>query len=158
LRDHKEDIPALANHFLERYARESAKPITSITPAAMKKLMDYHWPGNVRELENCIERAVILSGDGVIHSHQLPPSLQTAEESDTPPLGKLPAALETVEREMIDDALKSSRGNMAAAARLLGISERLIGIRIRKYGIDPNRFADSDPPGRTPAKPVQPVL
>ena len=61
LRDHKEDIPALANFFLERYARESAKPITGITPEAMKKLMDYHWPGNVRELQNIIERGVTLS-------------------------------------------------------------------------------------------------
>ena len=61
LRDHKEDIPALANFFLERYAKESAKPVTSITPEAMKQLMEYHWPGNVRELQNIIERGVTLS-------------------------------------------------------------------------------------------------
>src|ERR1700736_4691453 len=61
LRDHKEDVPALANYFLERYARESAKPVTGITPEAVKRLMDYHWPGNVRELQNIIERGVTLS-------------------------------------------------------------------------------------------------
>src|SRR5580692_8984670 len=61
LRERKEDVPPLADYFLERYARESTKPVTSITPAAMKKLMDYHWPGNVRELQNIIERGVTLS-------------------------------------------------------------------------------------------------
>jgi Nif-specific regulatory protein len=104
-------------------------------------LMRYHWPGNVRELQNCIERAVILSSDGVIHSHQLPPTLQTAEESNTPPQGKLPAALRALEREMIVDALKSSSGNMAQAARTLGISERLIGLRVKSFGIDLRRFS-----------------
>ena len=61
LREHKEDVPALANYFLERFARESGKPISAITPEAMKRLMDYHWPGNVRELQNIIERGVALS-------------------------------------------------------------------------------------------------
>jgi Nif-specific regulatory protein len=65
--------------------------------------MSYHWPGNIRELENCIERAVILSTDGIIHGHHLPPSLQTAETSKTPPQGKMPAALAAFEHEMIVD-------------------------------------------------------
>ena len=70
LRDHKEDIPALANYFLERYAKESGKALTGITPDAMKSLMDYHWPGNVRELQNIIERGVTLSP---------PPTLDAAD-------------------------------------------------------------------------------
>jgi Nif-specific regulatory protein len=147
LRERRTDILLLADYFVAKLSKKTGKEVRRISTPAIDMLMRYHWPGNVRELENCIERAVILSTDGVIHSHHLPPSLQTAEASDTPPLGKLPAALEAVEREMIDDALKSSRGNMAGAARLLGISERLIGIRIKKYGIDPRRFADTDPPG-----------
>src|SRR6266851_2949693 len=66
LREHKEDIPALANYFLERYAKESGKTITAITPEAMKLLMDYHWPGNIRELQNIIERGVALSTDATL--------------------------------------------------------------------------------------------
>ena len=77
-------------------------------------LMSYHWPGNVRELENCIERAVLVSADGVIHSHHLPPSLQTAKASGTMPQGKLEASLSALEYEMIVDALKFARGNAAS--------------------------------------------
>jgi Nif-specific regulatory protein len=102
--------------------------------------MAYHWPGNVRELENCVERAVLLSRDDVIHGHHLPPTLQTAEASDTGFKGKLETALENVEQELILDALKSSRGNMAKASRSLGITERMMGLRVNRYGIDPKRF------------------
>jgi Nif-specific regulatory protein len=102
--------------------------------------MAYHWPGNVRELENCIERAVLLSGDEVIHGHHLPPSLQTAEASGTAFKGRLETALEDVERELLLDALKSSRGNMAKAARALGVSERIMGLRVQRYGLQPRRF------------------
>jgi Nif-specific regulatory protein len=104
-------------------------------------IMHYHWPGNVRELQNCIERAIILSSDGIIHSHQLAPSLQTPKTSGAHPQGKLPAALKALEQEMIVDALKSSGGNMAKAARELGISERLMGIRVKAFDIDPERFS-----------------
>jgi Nif-specific regulatory protein len=103
-------------------------------------LMSYHWPGNVRELENCIERAVLVSNDQVIHGHHLPPTLQTAEATGTTHRGPLQEALDELERELILDALKSSRGNMAKAARSLGLSERLIGLRVRKHGIQPRRF------------------
>jgi Nif-specific regulatory protein len=141
LRERRTDITLLADYFIAKISAKNGKDVKRISTPAIDMLMSYHWPGNVRELQNCIERAVILSSDGVIHSHQLPPSLQTAEESNTPPTGKLPAALEALEREMICDALKSSNGNMAKAARLLGITERLIGIRIKAYSIDPNRFS-----------------
>jgi len=103
-------------------------------------LMAYHWPGNVRELENCIERAVLVSDDDVIHGHHLPPSLQTAEASHTSLIGTLDIALDNLERELIIDALKSSRGNAAKAARSLGLTERIMGLRIRKHGIDSSRF------------------
>jgi Nif-specific regulatory protein len=102
--------------------------------------MAYHWPGNVRELENCVERAVLLSDDNVIHGHHLPPTLQTAEASGTVVRGTLRATLERVERELIGEALKSSRGNMAGAAEALGITERIMGLRVRKYRIQPKRF------------------
>jgi Nif-specific regulatory protein len=103
-------------------------------------MMAYHWPGNVRELENVIERAVLLSDDRVIHGHHLPPTLQTAEASGTVPRGTLRAALERVERELLLEALKSARGNMAAAARALGVTERVMGLRVARFRIDARRF------------------
>jgi len=94
----------------------------------------------VRELENNIERAVLLSTDEVIHGHLLPPTLQTAEASGTVHVGTLQASLDNLERELLLDALKSARGNKAKAARALGISERLMGLRVLKHNIDPRRF------------------
>ena len=76
----------------------------------------------------------------MIHGHHLPPTLQTAEASGTVPTGNLEATLDAVERELIVEALKTSRGNMAKAARTLGITERLMGLRVAKHGIDPRRF------------------
>ncbi|HEV3029819.1 MAG TPA: helix-turn-helix domain-containing protein, partial [Planctomycetota bacterium] len=107
---------------------------------AIDMLMAYHWPGNVRELENCIERAVLVSNDEVIHGYHLPPTLQTAEASGTVTSGPLQAALDNVEREMITESLKSCRGNMAKASRILGMTERLMGLRVKKHGIDSRRF------------------
>ena len=107
---------------------------------AIDMLMAYHWPGNVRELENCIERAVLVSNDEVIHGHHLPPTLQTGESSDTIPKGPLKAKLESIEREFILDALKSTSGNMAKASKLLGLTERQMGVRVKKYKIEPKRF------------------
>ncbi|MBN1799070.1 MAG: sigma 54-interacting transcriptional regulator [Spirochaetales bacterium] len=136
LRDRKSDILLLCDHFIEKYNRKSHKNIKRISTPAIDMLMSYHWPGNVRELENCIERAVVLSTDGVIHGHHLPPSLQTAEATQTGVQGTLKENLQNVERELIFDALKSNRGNMAKAAAALGITERIMGLRVNKYGID----------------------
>jgi len=102
--------------------------------------MSYHWPGNVRELENCIERTVLVCEGGVIHAHHLPPSLQTAEVSGTLPRVSLKNAMESYEKDLIQDALKSARGNKAKAARLLDSTERIIGYKLRRYRIDPRRF------------------
>jgi len=143
LRERKSDIPLLADYFIERFGKKHGKTIARISTPAIDMMMSYHWPGNVRELENCIERAVILSTDGVLHGHHLPPSLQTAEASRTPPQGMLHAALAAIEREMIVDALKSSRGNAAGAARILGVSERFIRLRIAKHQIEVRRFKQS---------------
>jgi len=140
LRERRTDILLLADHFVEKYGRGDHKNVRRISTPAIDMLMAYHWPGNVRELENCIERAVLLTRDDVIHGHHLPPTLQTAEASGTAFRGGLKASLESVERELILDALKSARGNMARAARALGISERIMGLRVRKYGLDGRRF------------------
>jgi Nif-specific regulatory protein len=140
LRNHKSDILLLADHFIEKYAEENHKKVRRISTSAIDMLMAYHWPGNVRELENCIERGVILSTDGVIHGYHLPPSLQTAESSGTLQQKTLEAALNHLEREMISEALKVSRGNIAKAALALNVTERILGLRIRKYGIQPRKY------------------
>ncbi|BEQ14039.1 nif-specific transcriptional activator NifA [Desulfoferula mesophila] len=140
LRERGTDVLLLANHFAERFSEANGKTIRRISTPAIDMLMTYHWPGNVRELENYIERAVILSSDEVIHGHNLPPTLQTAEASGTQHQGTLKSTLENVEKELIADALKNSRGNKALAARNLGISERLMGLRVKRYRIDPRRF------------------
>jgi Nif-specific regulatory protein len=140
LRDRKTDIPLLADYFVGKYSRTHHKDIKRISTPAIDMLMSYHWPGNIRELENCLERAVLVTGDDVIHGHHLPPTLQTAEATGTQPSGNLAATLDNVEREMLLDALKSARGNMAKAARALGITERLMGLRVKKHGIDFHRF------------------
>jgi len=140
LRERKTDVLQLADFFVEKYGKANHKQVRRISTPAIDMLMSYHWPGNVRELENCIERAVLLSDDDVIHGHHLPPTLQTAEASGTAFRGRLTGSLAGVERELILDALKSYRGNMAKAARALGVSERVMGLRIRKYGIDIWRY------------------
>jgi Nif-specific regulatory protein len=140
LRERKPDILLLADHFLEKYAREHGKNIRRISTPAIDMLVSYHWPGNVRELENAIERAILVCDGHVIHSHHLPPTLQTAEASDTMVRVNLSDAVAAYEKDLIQDTLKSTRGNRAKTARLLGSTERIIGYKVRKYGIDCRRF------------------
>lgn len=140
LRERREDILMLTDHFIAKYSEVNHNPIHRISTPAIDLLINYHWPGNVRELENCVERAVLLSVDGVIHSHHLPPSLQSAESTNTQIRGTLQDSLENLERELLMDALKSTKGNMAKAARMLDITERIMGLRIKKYGIEPKHY------------------
>ncbi|HUV07173.1 MAG TPA: sigma 54-interacting transcriptional regulator [Spirochaetia bacterium] len=140
LRDRKSDILLLADFFVEKYGKTNHKDIRRISTSAIDMLMAYHWPGNVRELENSIERAVLLSTDEVIHGYHLPPTLQTAEASNTVQRGKLSTTLDNLEREMVIEAIKSSRGNMSKAASMLGLTERKIGLRVKKHGIDAAKF------------------
>ncbi len=140
LRERKTDILLLADHFMLKYSRKHNKTVKRISTPAIDMLMRYHWPGNVRELENCIERAVLVCRDQVIHSYHLPPTLQTAESSDTLPRLSLENAVSAYERELIQDTLKSTRGNRAKAARLLDTTERIIGYKIKNLDIDPARF------------------
>ncbi|MBN1687225.1 MAG: nif-specific transcriptional activator NifA [Spirochaetales bacterium] len=140
LRERKSDITLLADHFAEKYGKQFDKSIKRITTPAIELLMNYHWPGNVRELENCIERATLLSSDDVIHGHHLPPTLQTAESTGTQLHSTLDEALGNLERELLLDALKSAKGNMAKAARFLGITERVMGLRTAKHDINAKQF------------------
>ncbi|MEO8572799.1 MAG: sigma 54-interacting transcriptional regulator [Pyrinomonadaceae bacterium] len=140
LRERRSDILLLAEHFLEKYEQEHGKRIRRISTPAIDMLMAYHFPGNVRELENAIERAVLVCDSNVIHSHHLPPTLQTAEVSGTVTNLTLKSAVEAFERGLIQDTLKSTRGNIARAARQLDSTERILAYKIRNYDIDPKRF------------------
>ena len=131
LRERKPDILLLAEHFVEKFEREHSKHIKRISTPAIDMITSYHWPGNVRELENVIERAVLVCDSNVIHGHHLPPSLQTAEGSDTVTRLSLASAMEAYERDLIQDALKTARGNRAKAAKLLDSTERIIGYKVK---------------------------
>ena len=141
LRTRKSDIILLADYFLEKYAKQNRKKIRRFSSAAIDMLMAYHWPGNVRELENAIERAVLVAHENVVYPHHLPPTLQTAEATGTEVKGDLESLVGAYEADVIRDALKSSRGNVAAAARALGSTARIIGYKIKKYGINPKQYA-----------------
>ena len=140
LRVRKDDILLLADHFAELYSKKMSRDIRRISTSAINMMVSYHWPGNVRELENCIERAVLLSSDGVIHGHHLPPTLQTSETSDTIGVGSLSERTNLFERDVIIDALKRCNGNLAAAARDLKTTARIMRYKVRELGVDCKRY------------------
>ena len=109
LRARKTDLPLLVDHLLNRVAREHGRVVKRVTAPAIDALMSYHWPGNVRELEDVLERTVLACDGEVIHAHHLPPTVQTAETSGTHV--SLNDAVDALERELIQDALKTTRGN-----------------------------------------------
>ena len=136
LREHKNDILQLANHFVEKLAAKTGKTINRISTPAINMLLAYHWPGNVRELENCLEHAMLLANDGVIHGHDLPPTLQMPGPAGPPSAASLKAHTASLERDLIVDALKRADGNVLAASRELGISDRMLRYKIEKLGVD----------------------
>jgi len=140
LREREADLLLLADYFLEKYSKEYDKDIKRISTPAIDALTRYHWPGNVRELENCMERAVLLCDDQVIHSYHLPLTLQTAEDTGTQQAQSFDEAVERFERELLIDALKSSRGNMRQAAMALKTTERIFGYKVNKYAIIPKQY------------------
>ena len=140
LREREADVLLLADYFLEKYGQEYGKDIKRISTPAIDAFTQYHWPGNVRELESCMERAVLLCEDQVIHSYHLPPTLQTAKETGTHQIRSLGEAVERFEKELLIDALKSSRGNMRKAAESLKTTERIFGYKVRKYRIDARQY------------------
>jgi Nif-specific regulatory protein len=150
LRERRPDVLELANHFVEKHAARMHKEIRRISTPAINMLLAYHWPGNVRELENCIERAVLLSNDGVIHGHNLPPTLQMPDGSESTATGSLTQQVQLLEREMIVDALKRTRGNVTAAARELGVTARMVRYKVQKLGIDSDRLVNESATGSPP--------
>jgi len=144
LSERKDDILALANHFVDRFNDKLGKSVHRISTEAIDMLMSYHWPGNVRELENCIEYAVLLSTDGVIYGSNLPPTLQVPSGADDSAGADFSARMRACERDMIVDALKRTSGNMTAAARDLGITLRMVRYKISNLGIDVKRVSAPD--------------
>jgi len=138
LRERREDIPILAEYFLRKYNEENEKSVT-IGPGVLDVLLRHDWPGNVRELENTIERLVVMARDKAIAVRDLPINIveMSRARRHASVQDALPASLETLERERILDALERSGWVQAKAARLLGITSRQIGYKMKKYHIRP---------------------
>jgi len=135
LRERKEDIPLLAQHFLKKFAIENQKEITGFSPEANNFLLKYEWPGNVRELENAIERAVILAKNSDIEVADLPQENLLITHSATS--GE---SLREIEKERILNVLSETGGNFSQAARILGISRVTLYNKIRAYGLVVNKL------------------
>jgi two-component system response regulator HydG len=143
LRERQDDIPLLAHHFLEYYARKNRKPAKGFSPLAMDMLVKYDWPGNVRELENAIERAVILLAGEHITEKQLPINIvQKYPAQETAALPSTAGAsgtrsLEEIEKEAILVTLEATKGNKSETARRLGITRKTLHNKIKSYGLGP---------------------
>jgi DNA-binding NtrC family response regulator len=141
LRDRRDDIPALAQFFLVRYAKANDKAIEAFAPAALERMAAYDWPGNVRELENAVERAVVLTSGNQIEASALPP--QVAPKVVAPGAPRIPGAtLEEIEKYAILETLKATGGSTSKAAEMLGISTRTIQYRLHAYQEAPRSAVD----------------
>jgi DNA-binding NtrC family response regulator len=145
LRDRKEDVPLLIEHFIRHYNVRFRKNVKGITPEGMRLLANYSWPGNVRELKNAIERAMILEDQGIIEVAQLPiriadpASAQLLPHTNGAPLVHLPkegVGLEDVERQLLQQALEQANGNKTKAAKLLRISRDTLRYKVKKHGLE----------------------
>jgi DNA-binding NtrC family response regulator len=138
LRDRTEDIPILAEHFLQGFAKENGKSMVGLSTAALQQLMQYDWPGNVRELRNAIQRAVILCNEEEIQPHHLPPSVRPTVRREPGGKGSLSvtigAKLDDVEKAVILETLGSCGGNKTRAAAVLGITTKTLYSKLKRYG------------------------
>ena len=139
LRDRKEDIQLLVNHFIEKFQKRLKKNLKGIRPEALQVLLDYPWPGNVRELENIIERTMVLTERSEIHVDELPDKIQTAPESVEALWPCKEISLKTnimsLEKALIRKALQETDNNRTRTARLLGISHPTLLSKMKTYGI-----------------------
>jgi two-component system response regulator AtoC len=143
LRDRPEDIPVLAEHFIEKYNRKLGLKITSVSPEAMKLLMRYNWRGNVRELENCVERAMVMADENVLDESSFPPAIReaSAKKFDQAPVTEagtdenlsIKERSKTLEIDLIRKALQKTKGNRTHAAKILEISHRALLYKLKEY-------------------------
>jgi DNA-binding NtrC family response regulator len=134
LREHKQDIPELVQFFLQKFGGEAARPVKTITPAAMKLLAEFHWPGNVRELENVMQRAVTLACGEVLDIDDIHLDRPHGASNSTPVLPP-GMTLEQWEQEIIREALRQANGNKSQAARALGLSRNALRYRLAQIGV-----------------------
>ena len=150
LRQRKEDIPALVNHFVEKYARENEKPVSGVTPEALQALLDYDWPGNVRELENVIERGVVLTTTTRIGRELIPDHVRSAPSFHVPHMTVPPEGISlrdviaNFEKRLIESTLESTAGVQKEAARLLGLKPTTLNEMIKRHSILLPRDRDRD--------------
>jgi DNA-binding NtrC family response regulator len=134
LRDRKEDIPLLVEHFLRKYSRENGRRVADVSPEAMKMLLDHQWPGNVRELENCVERAVVLSDGGVLRREHFSfgpvPVKNVHTDGVVIPHG---STVDAAARILIENTLARCNNNRTRAAKSLGISVRTLRNKLHEY-------------------------
>ena len=137
LRERKQDIPFLANHFVHKLAADTGSRVESITDAAMEKLMQYHWPGNVRELENVIERSLVMCTGTQLDAADIKlenaPRARPQTETHFLPEGM---TLDAYEQELIREALRRADGNKSQAARLLGLTRNALRYRLTQMGLE----------------------
>lgn len=138
LRERKEDIPLLAEHFLNIYAQQNKKCLRGFHPDTLKFLLGYHWPGNVRELKNCVERAVLIEKKEIVGPESLPPQLTTQAVSEME--ANFKQGIHSYQREVVIDALKQAKGVKKAAASMLRISPRNLSYYIKKFVITPEDY------------------
>jgi len=141
LRERKEDIPLLTEHFLEKYKDKSGGKVKQISAEALSVLMRHDWPGNVRELENCIERAIVMGEGDTIQLSDLPVAVQSRSLDTGEIIDEIPPdgiSLDQLEKSLIIKALRQTNGNQTGAAKMLGISRRKLQYRMDKYGIRGN--------------------
>jgi len=136
LRERKEDLSLLMNYFINKFAAENGKIIKGLTAEARDVLLKYDYPGNVRELENILERAVVIAREQYITTGDLPfKSDFLPEDSEKKPVGALKESLDDLEKKLIMEAMVKSRDNQTKAAEILGISERMLRYKLKKYGL-----------------------
>ncbi|MCD7057510.1 MULTISPECIES: acetoacetate metabolism transcriptional regulator AtoC [Escherichia] len=143
LRERREDISLLANHFLQKFSSENQRDIIEIDPSAMSLLTAWSWPGNIRELSNVIERAVVMNSGPVIFAEDLPPQFRQPvcmnhDVKSTPPGERnLKEEIKREEKRIIIEVLEQQEGNRTRTALMLGISRRALMYKLQEYGIDP---------------------
>ncbi len=144
LRERKEDIPILVEHFLKKHKDKANGKVKRVSDEVLSIFDAHDWPGNVRELENCIERAIVMGKDDVIQPHDLPSYLVSTYYQNSLVNMQMSNSLDNIERNLIIRALKKSGGSQVEAAKTLGISRRKLQYRMGKYGISPKDIREND--------------
>jgi DNA-binding NtrC family response regulator len=155
LREHKEDIPLLTRHFIQKYAKQCNVKAKPVSPEALSLLTHYDWPGNIRELENAIERALVLGSSEVLLAEDLPESLLEQAPSEELKQGKYHAKVKDLKKDLIVSAVEQTRGNYVEAAAILGVHPNYLHRLIRNLGLkeELNEMLRPGPSSRSQSRP-----